>query len=140
MPRTLGTKFFFCASCLGLGICPSSPDMSWPPPVIPLTSDFNSIKDYEIWCAKYSTEKPSISKYEAWQYGSENYTWASTAIDTSYFYKTYNDTNTVVVNTNTTTADIPYVTYGKITAHSLNIWSIPPRFACMAFSCACLYL
>lgn len=87
--------------------------------------DFNSIKDYEIWCAKYSTEKPSISKYEAWQYGSENYTWASAAIDTSYFYKTYNDTNTVVVNTNTTTADIPYVTYGKITAHSLNIRNKP---------------
>lgn len=56
--------------------------------------NFDSIKNYEIWCARYSTNKPTISKYEAWQYGSENFAWATANIDVNYFYKDYTKSNT----------------------------------------------
>lgn len=47
---------------------------------------FDQIKNYNIWCARYSTEKPTISKYDIWQYGSENYNWATKPIDTNIVY------------------------------------------------------
>lgn len=48
--------------------------------------NFDQIKNYSIWCARYSVNKPTISKYDIWQYGSEMYTWATGAIDTNYIY------------------------------------------------------
>lgn len=48
--------------------------------------EFDKIKDYVIWCAKYSTNKPTISKYDIWQNGSKNYSWATGAIDTNIIY------------------------------------------------------
>lgn len=51
--------------------------------------EFDKIKQYEIWCARYSITKPSIGKYESWQYGSEQFTWAVKPIDVNYFYKDY---------------------------------------------------
>lgn len=48
--------------------------------------EFDKLKNYIIWCARYSTNKPTISKYDIWQYGSENYSWATGAIDTNIIY------------------------------------------------------
>lgn len=48
--------------------------------------EFDKLKGYVVWCARYSTQKPTISKYDIWQYGSEMYTWATGAIDTNYIY------------------------------------------------------
>lgn len=48
--------------------------------------EFDKLKGYVVWCARYSTQKPTISKYDIWQYGSEMYTWATGAIDTNNIY------------------------------------------------------
>ena len=48
--------------------------------------NFDQIKHLNIWCARYSTQKPTISKYDIWQYGSEYYSWATGVIDTNIIY------------------------------------------------------
>ena len=48
--------------------------------------EFDKLKNYLIWCARYSVNKPTISKYDMWQYGSEMYSWATGAIDTNNIY------------------------------------------------------
>ena len=55
--------------------------------------DFEQIKQYEIWCARYSTNKPTINKYEAWQYGSKQFSWSTAPIDVNYFYKDYSNSS-----------------------------------------------
>ena len=66
--------------------------------------NFDEIKGYEIWVARYSTVKPSIPKYEGWQYGSEQFAWAVKPIDVNIFYKDYvSNVSTVVTNPTTNT-------------------------------------
>ena len=48
--------------------------------------NFEQIKNYSIWCARYSTSKPSISKYDIWQYGSEQFIWGQKPIDVNWIY------------------------------------------------------
>ena len=48
--------------------------------------DFDKIKNYSIWCARYSTQKPTISKYDIWQYGSEQFIWGQKPIDVNWIY------------------------------------------------------
>ena len=48
--------------------------------------NFDQIKNYSIWCARYSTSKPSIPKYDIWQYGSEQFIWAQKPIDVNWIY------------------------------------------------------
>ena len=48
--------------------------------------DFDQIKNYSIWCARYSTNKPTISKYDIWQYGSEQFIWGQKPIDVNWIY------------------------------------------------------
>lgn len=48
---------------------------------------FNKIKSYSIWVAKYSSNKPTTSNYDAWQYTSEYKFNAGYTGDMSYFYK-----------------------------------------------------
>ena len=48
--------------------------------------NFNEISNWFIWCARYSTVAPTISKYDAWQYGSQYFSWASGAIDVNHWY------------------------------------------------------
>ena len=48
--------------------------------------NFDQIKNYNIWCARYSTEKPTISKYDIWQYGSEQFIWGQKPIDVNWIY------------------------------------------------------
>ena len=65
--------------------------------------DFDSVKHFNIWCARYSTTPPDISKYDVWQYGSENYPWAAGIIDTNIIYdiKTKNTSSTPINSTST---------------------------------------
>ena len=48
--------------------------------------NFDQIKQFSIWCARYSTQKPTVPKYDIWQYGSEYYSWAAKNIDTNIIY------------------------------------------------------
>ena len=49
--------------------------------------DYNKIKNYHIWCARYNTVPPTISNYDIWQYGSEQFIWAQKPIDVNWIYK-----------------------------------------------------
>lgn len=48
--------------------------------------NFDQIKNYSIWCARYSTQKPTIPKYDIWQYGSEQFIWGQNPIDVNWIY------------------------------------------------------
>ena len=48
--------------------------------------EFDQLKYFNIWCARYSTEKPTISKYDIWQYGSEQFIWGQKPIDVNWIY------------------------------------------------------
>ena len=52
---------------------------------------FDQIKYLNIWCARYSTNNPTVSKYDIWQYGSELFNWANGAIDVNYIYNLPSD-------------------------------------------------
>lgn len=63
--------------------------------------EFDKIKYLNIWCARYSTQKPDIPKYDIWQYGSEQFIWGQKPIDVNWIYtlssnpqKTENGANT----------------------------------------------
>ena len=53
---------------------------------------FDQLKNYNIWCARYSTQKPTISKYDIWQYGSEQFIWAQKPIDVNWIYNLSSNT------------------------------------------------
>lgn len=42
--------------------------------------------NYNIWVARYSTQNPTIPKYDIWQYGSEQFIWAQKPIDVNWIY------------------------------------------------------
>jgi GH25 family lysozyme M1 (1,4-beta-N-acetylmuramidase) len=48
--------------------------------------EFDKLKYFNIWCARYSTQKPDISKYDIWQYGSEQFIWGQKPIDVNWIY------------------------------------------------------
>lgn len=48
--------------------------------------EFDQLKYFNIWCARYSTEKPTIPKYDIWQYGSEQFIWGQKPIDVNWIY------------------------------------------------------
>ena len=48
--------------------------------------NYDQIKNYNIWCARYSINKPTISKYDIWQYGSEQFIWGQKPIDVNWIY------------------------------------------------------
>lgn len=65
--------------------------------------NFEKIKKYSIWVAKYSKNKPKTSKYDAWQYTSKGkINGISGNCDVSYFYKDFN-ANKTITNKNTNT-------------------------------------
>lgn len=53
--------------------------------------NFDQIKHFNIWCARYSTQKPTISKYDIWQYGSEQFIWGQKPIDVNWIYNLSTD-------------------------------------------------
>ena len=53
---------------------------------------FDQLKNYNIWCARYSTEKPIVPKYDIWQYGSEQFIWAQKPIDVNWIYNLSSNT------------------------------------------------
>lgn len=80
--------------------------------------DFNQLENYEIWCARYSSVSPTISKYEMWQYGSTNVPGSKNPIDINRLYKDY--------STNNATPSTPDATfYNTVTASSLNVRNRP---------------
>ena len=83
--------------------------------------EFNQLRDYEIWCARYSTFKPTINKYDAWQYGSENYTWATAPIDSNRFYKIYTKDSIHSVSAVNTIKETPITIMGICTGKNVNI-------------------
>lgn len=86
---------------------------------------FSDIQKYNIWCARYSTQKPTISKYDAWQYGSEYYSWATDKIDSNYFYN-FSGANTHIVTPSIPNyTETPMLMVGVVTASTLNVRSIP---------------
>ena len=101
--------------------------------------NFDQIKNYVIWVARYSTQKPTISKYDIWQYGSEYYSWAAKNIDTNIIYtdfKTNNVTPTVTpaptpTPTKITTTETPILLMGKVNINSgtLNVRKTPSTTA-----------
>ena len=48
--------------------------------------NFDQIRNFSIWCARYSTNKPTIPKYDIWQYGSEQFIWGQKPIDVNWIY------------------------------------------------------
>lgn len=48
--------------------------------------DFNRLTNYFIWVAKYSVNKPTTPHYDAWQYGSKQFSWAKKPIDVNHWY------------------------------------------------------
>ncbi len=81
--------------------------------------NFEELKDWFIWCARYSTMSPTISKYDAWQYGSQFFSWATDKIDVNHWYN--NDPKVV-------TPDViprqPFKNIVKVNTH-LNIRNKP---------------
>lgn len=69
--------------------------------------NFDSIKQFSIWCARYSSTPPDIPRYDIWQYGSEMYSWASGAIDTNIIYTDLKISNTSTVTPSVTPAATP---------------------------------
>ena len=63
--------------------------------------DFDQIKNYSIWCARYSTNKPTISKYDIWQYGSEQFIWGQKPIDVNWIYNLPKSNQKVEIGVNT---------------------------------------
>lgn len=57
--------------------------------------NFDQIKHFNIWCARYSTQKPTISKYDIWQYGSEQFIWGQKPIDVNWIYNLSTDNQKV---------------------------------------------
>lgn len=60
--------------------------------------DFNQLKQFPIWCARYSENKPRISEYDAWQYGSAYVPGSSSPIDVNRLYTNWNE-NLLVAET-----------------------------------------
>ena len=86
---------------------------------------FGDIQKYNIWCARYSTQKPTISKYDAWQYGSEYYSWATDKIDSNYFYNFSGANTPIATPTTSNYTETPMLMIGIVTASTLNVRSIP---------------
>ena len=63
--------------------------------------NFDQIKNYNIWCARYSTQKPTIPKYDIWQYGSEQFIWAQKPVDVNYIYNLSTNNQNIVNGANT---------------------------------------
>ena len=86
---------------------------------------FERLRTYEIWCARYSTQKPTIGKYEAWQYGSENYAWATKPIDSNWFYKDYNGSSIYTSNANNSIIETPITIVDIVTGTNVNVRQAP---------------
>ena len=58
--------------------------------------EFDKVQQFNIWCARYSTQKPTIPRYDIWQYGSEQFNWSNKPIDVNYIYNLSLNNNTGV--------------------------------------------
>ena len=86
--------------------------------------EFDQLKYFNIWCARYSTQKPTISKYDIWQYGSEQFIWSNKPIDVNYIYKLSLNTNTGLNEPNTPLKKGITIN-NRVNASSLNVRKYP---------------
>lgn len=86
--------------------------------------DFSKLSIYEIWCARYSSSSPTISKYDIWQYGSKVISGSSAAIDINHIYKDYPKLINSSLNTQPTTPSAAKY-YCTVTASTLNVRNKP---------------
>lgn len=87
---------------------------------------FSQLSNEIIWVARYSTLKPTISHYNIWQYGSEQFSWSPKPIDVNYIYDlNVNSVTKPIVNN--VPNEIPVLFLGKVntTSGSLNVRSAP---------------
>ena len=68
---------------------------------------FDQLKQFNIWCARYSTTPPDIPRYDIWQYGSEYYSWAAKPIDTNIIYRLSSNNQAEPVNNTPSTPNKP---------------------------------
>lgn len=90
--------------------------------------DFDKLKIYNIWCARYSTQKPDIPRYDIWQYGSEQFIWANKPVDVNYIYNLPSTTNTGVNEPNNPIKN-DITIYNTVNASSLNVRKHPSIIA-----------
>lgn len=111
----------FCERIKQLGYTPGIyASNSW------LTSmvDYDRLKQYEIWCARYSSNPPTISSYGIWQYGSANVPGSNAAIDVNHLYKDYPKILSVASGPSIL-SPVPEKLYCTVTANTLNVRNKP---------------
>ena len=86
--------------------------------------NFDQLKNYNVWCARYSTQKPDISKYDIWQYGSEQFIWSNKPIDVNYIYNLSSNVNTSVNEPNNPIKNDININ-STVNASSLNVRRYP---------------
>ena len=86
--------------------------------------EFDKLKNYNIWCARYSTQKPTISKYDIWQYGSEQFIWSNKPVDVNYIYKLSSNVQTGLNEPNKPLKKGITIN-NKVNASSLNVRKFP---------------
>ena len=83
--------------------------------------NFEQVCKYEIWCARYSINKPTIDKYDSWQFGSRQFNWSTSPIDVNYFYKKYDISNTPSTNYSPSVTETLVTLMGRINTSSGNL-------------------
>lgn len=80
--------------------------------------NYSQFKQFDIWCARYSVNPPSVEKYEIWQYGSANIPGSVNPIDVNHLYKEY------CTDPLPPSHPVPLL-WNEITASTLNIRNAP---------------
>ena len=75
---------------------------------------FDWLKNYQIWCARYSTKPPTIDRYDIWQYGSSLVPGSAAPIDVNHLYKEY-----------LTSPNPEEAAWNEVTASALNVRDKP---------------
>ncbi len=90
--------------------------------------DYDRLKEYVIWCARYSAKAPTIEKYDIWQYGSSYIAGSTNPIDINHLYVDYpNQLSGGSIAVPTT----PFVSpdgFCSVTASKLNVRNSPSTF------------
>lgn len=85
--------------------------------------NYNQISKYVIWCARYSSEPPTIAHYDIWQKGSSIIPGSSSPIDVNNLYVDYPK---ILKSTSTSpTPEESQKSFCKVSASSLNVRNLP---------------
>ena len=84
---------------------------------------YDQISKYAIWCARYSTNPPTIPHYDIWQKGSSIIPGSSSPIDVNNLYVDY--PKSLTSQENGINSDNHINTFCKVSASSLNVRNQP---------------